>query len=502
MEEIRQIENVDVMKSAYNYRSNQNILHYDLKSHLRLLEHVRKNPKNKGNKYIRPLSPKHNITPVCAFDSFHSKRSGEYYRFSVDRLQSSSRINLYDSNTGDIDHNNENVNIKDYKGLRSEKDLKDLHQQYFKFINNRDHKKMKQSNINSHLFKKIWNKPEITELNYKPYHQCKTKIEDHPELIVKDSSTITAIGSTILALEGTSNSMNYIMDRNNNNHHNSLSTSERPLSPSDMCRESRHNIEPQHHQLLPSSSLASSSSSRPSSAILHSSRRNSGVVPAVQHQSLPSQVNALSSSSQSMRHMSPIKSEASQSSSLYLSTTAPRPRSAVPQSTSPPPSSSTSTSKSSVLCKSRPRSAAPFTTSPIAESSQASLHSSSVIHHQSSRPHSAAPLLSTSPISENHKSIKSRPQSSPTHSQLTAYRSSNASISSHIQSNAASTTILVSIRPHSAVPQSSSPTVSPYLIIPPRPKSATPNIQLSRSQSRPSSNRRRKPKLNNFHTRY
>ena len=574
MGEPRVEENVDVMKSAYNYRSNQNILHYDLKSHLRLLEHIRKNPNNKHNKYIRPLnsSPKHHrliepITPVCSFDSFHSKRSGEYYRFSIDRPQSS-KMNLYDRSTvihdDDYDYNidddnddnkNDNKNnvnnkndnnmnnVKGYKGITSEKELKDLHQQYFKFINHRDIKKMKQSNMNSHLFKKVWIKPEITKLDYKPYHKCNTKIDDHPELIVKDSSTITAIGSTILALEGTSNNMNFVMDRNARNNNNNINNmnnninntsswtassdiSQHLLPLSDMhIEQTRHHntTETQHHQLWPSSlqlsSSSSSSLSRPTSAILHSSRRNSGVAP-LQHQPLSSHTLSSSSSTtssstavaQSMRHISPIKSDASKSSTI------PRPRSAVPQSSSSPtqPLSSTSPTqpissslKSSNIHKSRPRSAVPFTTSPIAESSESSssFHSSSVVvdlHLHSSRPHSAAPSSTSPKPVETRKSI-SRPQSSPTHIQLTAYRSSIALVSSsHAQSSSQTTTIQQAcIRPQSAAPQSS-PIISPYLIIPPRPKSAAPNMQqISRSQSRPTtSTRRRKPKLNNFHTRY
>jgi len=514
-------ENVDVMKSAYSYRSNQNILHYDLKSHLRLLEHVRKNPKSKHNKYIRPLTllPKHRliepVTPVCTFDSFHSKRSGEYYRFSIDRPQSSKMI-LHDSTViDDHDHNIDNddddknnnkdcnMDVKGYKGITTEKELKDLHHQYFKFINNRDLKKMKESNINSHLFKKVWTKPEITELDYKPYHKCKTKLEDHPELIVKDSSTITAFGSTILALEGTSHNMNFVMDRNarNNNNNKASSWIESsdisqhllPLSDMHMELSRRSTPETQHHQ-WPSLS-SSSSSSRPTSAIQHSSRRNSGVVP-VQHQLLSS--HALSSSTSSSIAVSPIKSEVSKSS-----TAVPRPRSAVPQSSSSPPQQlSASSLSSSNLHKSRPRSAVPFTTSPIADSSESSFHSSSVdLHPYSSRPHSAAPSSTSPKAVETRKSI-SRPQSSPNHTHLTVYRSSTALVSSQAQSSS-STTIPVSIlRPHSAAPQSS-PIISPYLIIPPRPKSAAPNMQqISRSQSRPISTRRRKPKLNNFHTRY
>lgn len=573
--------NVDVMKSAYNYRSNQNILHYDLKSHLRLLEHIRKNPNNKHNKYIRPLnsSPKHHrliepITPVCSFDSFHSKRSGEYYRFSIDRPQSS-KMNLYDRSTvihdDDYDYNidddnddnkndnKNNVNNKNdnnmntvkggYKGITSEKELKDLHQQYFKFINHRDIKKMKQSNMNSHLFKKVWIKPEITKLDYKPYHKCKTKINDHPELIVKDSSTITAIGSTILALEGTSNHMNFVMDRNarnnNNNNNNTINNmnnninntsswtassdiSQHLLPLSDMHIEQTRcptTTETQHHQLWTSTLQLSSSSSLscPTSAILHSSRRNSGVAP-LQHQPLSSHTLSSSSSTtssstavaQSMRHISPIKSEASKSS------TVPRPRSAVPQSSSSSPTQplsspsptqplSSSSLKSSNIHKSRPRSAVPFTTSPIAESSESSsssFHSSSVVvdlHLHSSRPHSAAPSSTSPKPVETCKSI-SRPQLSPTHIHLTAYRSSTGALvsSSHAQSTSQTTTIQQAcIRPQSAAPQSS-PIISPYLIIPPRPKSAAPNMQqISRSQSRPTtSTRRRKPKLNNFHTRY
>ena len=524
MGEPRVEENVDVMKSAYSYRSNQNILHYDLKSHLRLLEHVRKNPKSKHNKYIRPLTllPKHRliepVTPVCTFDSFHSKRSGEYYRFSIDRPQSSKMI-LHDSTViDDHDHNIDNddddknnnkdcnMDVKGYKGITTEKELKDLHHQYFKFINNRDLKKMKQSNINSHLFKKVWTKPEITELDYKPYHKCKTKLEDHPELIVKDSSTITAFGSTILALEGTSHNMNFVMDRNARNNNNKASSwiessdiSQHLLPLSDMHMElSRRTTPETHHHQWPSLS-SSSSSSRPNSAIQHSSRRNSGIVP-VQHQRLSSHA-LLSSSTSSSTAGSPIKSEVSKSS-----TAVPRPRSAVPQSSSSPPPQLSSSLNSSHLHKSRPRSALPFTTtSPIAESSESSFHSSSVdlLPHPcvySSRPHSAAPSSTSPKAVETRKSI-SRPQSSPNHTHLTVYRSSTALVSSQAQSSS-STAIPVSIRPHSAAPQSS-PIISPYLIIPPRPKSAAPNMQqISRSQSRPISTRRRKPKLNNFHTRY
>jgi hypothetical protein len=469
------------------------------------------------------LLPKHRliepVTPVCTFDSFHSKRSGEYYRFSIDRPQSSKMIlhdgNVIDDHNHTIDsdddddknHNKDlNMDVKGYKGITTEKELKDLHHQYFKFINNRDLKKMKQNNINSHLFKKVWTKPEITELDYKPYHKCKTKLEDHPELIVKDSSTITAFGSTILALEGTSHNMNFVMDRNARNNNRTSSWTESSdisqhlLPLSDMHMElSRRTTETQHHQ-WPSLS-SSSSSSRPTSAIQHSSRRNSGVVP-VQHQLLSS--FALSSSStSSSTAVSPIKSEVSTSS-----TAVPRPRSAVPQSSSSPPqplSSSSLNSSNLHKVKSRPRSAVPFTTNPIAESSESSFHSSSVdLHPYSSRPHSAAPSSTSPKAVETRKSISRRPQSSPNHTHMTVYHSSTALLSSHAQSSSSTTTIPVSIRPHSAAPQTSSAVISPYLIIPPRPKSAAPNMQqqISRSQSRPISTRRRKPKLNNFHTRY
>lgn len=297
-----------------------------------------------------------------------------------------------------------------------------------------------------------------------------------------------------------------------------------PLSDMHIEQTRHHNTtETQHHQLWPSSLQLSSSSSlsRPTSAILHSSRRNSGVAP-LQHQPLSSHTLSSSSSTtssstavaQSMRHMSPIKSEASKSSTI------PRPRSAVPQSSSSSPTQPLSSPtqplsslslKSSNIHKSRPRSAVPFTTSPIAESSESSssFHSSSVVvdlHLHSSRPHSAAPSSTSPKPVETRKSL-SRPQSSPTHNQLTAYRSSTVALisSSHTQSSSQTTKIQQAcIRPQSAAPQSS-PIISPYLIIPPRPKSAAPNMQqISRSQSRPttSTRRRGKPKLNNFHTRY
>ena len=520
-------EDDNIMKSAYNYRSNQNILHYDLKSHLRVLEHVRKDRiMGPSSKYIRSLSPKHRviepITPVCSFDSFHSKRSGEYYRFSIDRPRSI-KVNRLGSSSSTLDNHLQHFNhglshaddhdvdrdvdadIKNYKGITTEKDLKELHQQYYKFINHRDHKKMKQSNVNSHLFKKKWTKPEIAELDYKPYHKCKTKAEDHPELVVKDSSTITAIGSTILALEGTSNSINLIMDRSSwpnselSRHNTSSDIHHHPPSL-------RRNSEAQYRSPMWSSS---SSSSHPATSHIPQSH------------SLTHTPSSSSAEPQSKHYISPIKPEISHSSSSDICTTtstSSRPRSAVPQS-----STIISTSKPVITHhKLRPRSAVTFTTSSPIPESPGSHSSSQLIHPSSSsspRPHSASPS-STSPTADVHKSIIiRRPHSAlPQSSSSVSLTSQQILKEHHIPSNRDSYNALyshptsltitaphhssISTRPNSAaVPQTSA--LSPYLIIPPRPQSAAPNMmEISRTQSRPSSTRRRKPKLNNFHTRY